>query len=261
MANRSLASVSVTTLLFVLPAPALANDGGASSGPPQEVALLFSPTEPTDTIGRPASTPSEMRRNERQRHVPDHCFEPSPLSRSETEALLRRAARSEGIDPDLAVAVARRESQMGRARVSPAGAMGTMQMMPDTARDLGVADPCDPFENVPAGVRYLRALLDRFNDPVLALAAYNAGPTRVVAHGGVPDFPETRAYVAAVLAEAESLTPKAADARVGVHAAASAARAPVRDNASRKLAAHTAVQFPLPATDDDPWVDGIVQHF
>ena len=260
MANRSLACASVATL-FVLTAPALANEGSGPMGPLRKVALLFLPTEPIDPIEPPASTSLELRRDERQRHVPDHCFKPSPLSPRKTEALVRSTARSEGVDPDLAVAVARRESQMGRARVSPAGAMGTMQLMLGTARDLGVADPCDPFENIPAGVRYLRDLLDRFGDPVLALAAYNAGPTRVAAQSGVPAFPETQAYVAAVLAEAEGLTPQAAHARVRVHAAPSSASATARSDASRTVAVSVGVRSPSLATDDDPWVDGIVQHF
>lgn len=199
-------------------------------------------------------------RNARQAHVPDHCFAPSPLGLRETEELVLRTALVEGVDPDLAVAVARRESRMGRLRVSPAGAMGTMQLMPGTARGLGVDDACDPIQNVPGGVRYLKAQLDRFDDPALALAAYNAGPTRVAATDSVPPFPETKAYVAAVLGNADGVSLSEARARIR-DLAASRTRGPTARLLTASASDPTAAHHPSPATDDDPWIDGIVQHF
>jgi hypothetical protein len=100
------------------------------------------------------------------------------------------------LSPALLDAVARTESRYDPEAVSPAGAIGIMQLMPATARALGV-DPHDPVQNILGGAAYLRAQLDRFDgDIAKALAAYNAGPGRVIQYSGVPPFTETRAYVA-----------------------------------------------------------------
>ncbi len=110
------------------------------------------------------------------------------------------AAARNGISPDLVDIVARQESGYRSNAVSRAGAIGVMQLMPATARLLGV-DPHDPLGNIEGGARYLRMLLDRFGGRVdLALAAYNAGPAAVDRYGGIPPYRETRAYVAAGLA-------------------------------------------------------------
>ena len=112
--------------------------------------------------------------------------------------LVEDAAARHRVDPLLVHAVIAVESAHRRDAVSPAGAEGLMQLMPRTARMLGVSDPFDPRENVEAGVAYLRRLHDEFGT-VLALAAYNAGPGAVREHGGVPPFAETRGYVRSVL--------------------------------------------------------------
>lgn len=120
--------------------------------------------------------------------------------------LIRAAAQRHGIDPALVAAVIQVESGFNPRAVSPAGAKGLMQLMDVTAASLGVRDPFDPAQNLDGGARYLRQMLDRFaGDLRLALAAYNAGPLAVEWAGGVPDYPETRAYVSKVLATYQAL--------------------------------------------------------
>ena len=118
---------------------------------------------------------------------------------------IQDAARAHGVDPRLVAAVVRRESAWNEKAVSNAGACGLMQLMPETARYLGVGDVFDPRENIYGGTRYLRTLLDTFHgDLDLTLAAYNAGPGAVARHKGVPPYRETQAYVAAVRKTYES---------------------------------------------------------
>lgn len=114
-------------------------------------------------------------------------------------ALMTEAGAKHGVDPRLLAAVAARESRFNPQAVSPVGACGVMQLMPSTARYLGVNNVFDARENVMAGARYLRTLLDTFHgDLDLTLAAYNAGPGAVQKFRGVPPYAETRAYVASI---------------------------------------------------------------
>lgn len=116
------------------------------------------------------------------------------------EPLIRKAAEKHGLSPKLVSAVMRVESCYDPRAVSRSGARGLMQLMPMTARELGVHDSFDPEQNVEGGVRYLKAMLQRFNNDItLGLAAYNAGPEAVAAHKGVPPFPETKSYVSRIL--------------------------------------------------------------
>jgi len=116
-------------------------------------------------------------------------------------ALAAQIAEQEGVDPSLFTRLVQQESRFKPNVVSSAGAMGLAQLMPGTARDLGV-DPNDPVQNLTGGARYLRQQMDKFKDPRLALAAYNAGPGNVQKYGGVPPFKETQNYVAKILGSA-----------------------------------------------------------
>ncbi|MCB1164988.1 MAG: lytic transglycosylase domain-containing protein [Leptospiraceae bacterium] len=109
-------------------------------------------------------------------------------------ALIDEKSEDYGISPDLVRAVMQTESAGNPDAVSPAGAQGLMQLMPDTARALGV-DPTDPVQNLDGGIRYLKAMQSRFGSLDRALAAYNAGPGAVEKYGGIPPYKETQNYV------------------------------------------------------------------
>jgi len=119
---------------------------------------------------------------------------------SKYRTLIRQIAEMEGVDPDLFELVIGRESSF---RENPPdagkGAIGMAQLKPSTARELGV-DPYDPVDNLRGGARYLRQQIDAFGGDIgLALAAYNAGPSRVREYGGIPPFRETENYVSTIL--------------------------------------------------------------
>src|ERR1017187_5134783 len=114
--------------------------------------------------------------------------------------VVKAASGTYRLDPDLVNSVIRAESGFNVRAVSPKGALGLMQLMPQTASQLGVKNAFDPQANLEAGTRYLRELLERYNfDLIKALAAYNAGPQRVEQYNGVPPYYETKAYVARIV--------------------------------------------------------------
>lgn len=129
-------------------------------------------------------------------NLASHSFPPEV---QRWEPLVGSIAQRYGLDTEFILRIIEAESGGNPNAVSPRGAIGLMQLMPDTARALGVQNPYDPVQNIEGGVRYLRHLLDRFGDRRLALAAYNAGPGNVQRYGGVPPFPETIRYLQKIL--------------------------------------------------------------
>lgn len=135
----------------------------------------------------------------------DRCYACAPRSRIDWSSIpldresfaeeVAEAAKRYGVDEALIRAVMHAESNFRAGARSHKGAQGLMQLMPATARELGVADPFDPRQNIEGGTAYLARMLERFGDERLALAAYNAGPEAVARHGGIPPFAETQVYV------------------------------------------------------------------
>ena len=124
---------------------------------------------------------------------------------SRYDEIINKASEKYRLEPSLIASIIRAESGGDTTAVSRAGAKGLMQLADTTASDMGVNNAFDPEENIEAGAKYLRSLLDRFGDLKKALAAYNAGPETVKRYGGIPPYPETKKYVKTVLA---NMTPE-----------------------------------------------------
>ena len=126
----------------------------------------------------------------------------TPISPKEKiKNIISFAAKKHGVDEKLVNALVQQESGFNPNAKSKVGAMGLMQLMPATAKGLGVTNPMDPEQNVEGGVKYLKSMLDKYNgNIILALAAYNAGPGAVDKYDGVPPYKETQNYVKSILA-------------------------------------------------------------
>jgi soluble lytic murein transglycosylase-like protein len=170
----------------------------------QEIRTRFESLE--KTYGKPASeaTANTFARiiNEKIQDEPDATSDISSL-----ENMVEQKADAVGLDPDLAKAVVKAESGFNPKAVSPKGAIGLMQLMPETARTLGV-NPHDPAQNVEAGACYLRDLLVRYDNLLWhALAAYNAGTQAVDRHRGIPPYAETLGYINRITLDYQKKSP------------------------------------------------------
>lgn len=122
-------------------------------------------------------------------------------SKEEISNIISKISAKHGVNEKLVRALIKQESGFNPSVVSKAGATGLMQLMPQTAKSLGVIDAKDPIQNVDGGVRYLKSMMKKYNgNLILALAAYNAGPGAVDKYGGVPPYKETQNYVKNILA-------------------------------------------------------------
>ena len=159
------------------------------------------------------------------------------LSPADLHEMLNKAGHEHNVDVDLLASLVKAESGGNARAVSRAGARGLMQLMPSTAKDLGVADSFQPDQNVRGGSAYLDELLTRYHDNIaMALAAYNAGPDAVAKYHGIPPYRETRAYVAYVIHEFNRrvLAREAEAKRAAAQASLAAASAPApHENHSR----------------------------
>jgi soluble lytic murein transglycosylase len=135
-------------------------------------------------------------------YLKERTYEPRVVYRtSDYDGLIRQIALNEGMDPQLIRGIVQVESQFNPRARSSKGAMGLMQLMPETASLMGIRDPWDPHENITGGTRYFSYLMKRYNGDISkALAAYNAGPGAVDNYDGIPPYQETREYVKNVLA-------------------------------------------------------------
>ncbi|MBA2877612.1 hypothetical protein HNR63_000646 [Anoxybacillus kamchatkensis] len=192
-------NVQQLKLLFEL--KALQNLQGKKEAPTTSFHDLFHELLTTETNEETETIrPSLPLMTTEETHVPTYEKGNAPLSSNSMQQWIDEAATKYDVDPKLIYAVIRHESNFNPQAKSRAGAMGLMQLMPSTARMLGVQDAFDPKQNIEGGTKYLRQLLDRYDgNMALALAAYNAGPGNVDKHGGIPPFRETMNYVKKVM--------------------------------------------------------------
>lgn len=168
----------------------------------EEIERRFVPAVPSghadDSFATALSAATNQQTNEKTASVS------GGVQGGDIQKMIHLAAAKYGVDPKLAMAVAEAESGLSQDAVSPVGAVGVMQLMPETARSLGVRNINDARENIDGGVHYLKQMLTTFGgDVTKAVAAYNAGPQAVKNYNGVPPYSETRNYVARVLSLAK----------------------------------------------------------
>jgi hypothetical protein len=136
----------------------------------------------------------------RKVYIPKYDFPSNPITEEDFYPIIAATAQQHEVDPSIVKAIIMAESNYNPKAVSNKGARGLMQLMPKTARELGVKNSFDPVQNIDGGVRYFKMLLDRYKGNVkLALAAYNAGSGKVQAYNGIPPYKATRIYIKKVL--------------------------------------------------------------
>lgn len=179
-------------------------------GSPFNMDILIHRREVTDPNQAQGKNPTELKRETEFAAVLETVSQKKTVSKEERiQSAVTNAARRHNLPPELILAVIKQESNFNPVAESPCGAQGLMQLMPETAKGVGVNDPFDIDQNVDGGAGYLRQMLDQFGgDLRLALAAYNAGPGRVEQFNGIPPLEETMNYVPSVLAHYESFQGK-----------------------------------------------------
>ncbi|HKV93454.1 MAG TPA: transglycosylase SLT domain-containing protein [Candidatus Angelobacter sp.] len=166
---------------------------------PQPVASQPQPAAPAVAVQNSAAVPTATALTSAPVSATSQTIPAKPAS-VDLDAVVREASSKNRLDPDFVNSVIKAESDFKVHAISKKGAQGLMQLMPGTAAQLGVADSFDPKANVEAGTAYLSTLLDLYHDdPIKALAAYNAGAYRVKQYNGVPPYRETRAYIAKIV--------------------------------------------------------------
>jgi soluble lytic murein transglycosylase-like protein len=205
------------------------------------VALATGRSHGKQLIAPLAGDPSSIEVTADNFHLPSY-------DRASLEPLIQEAAAEHGVSADLVRAVIQTESQFNPLAVSPVGAAGLMQLMPHTAKRVGIDNPFDPRENVFGGVKYLSMMMSRFKgNTALALAGYNAGPEKVKRHRGIPPYRETQGYVRKIqklLADTDAAfslpvvkkKPRRATLRASARRGAAVKRASVRGTAKSRKA-------------------------